>query len=287
MAHSLKLVPRDARTLPDRIADHFVASIFVGALQPGERLPPDRELAQQLGVDRTSLRMAMQRLSHLGLVKAVRGSGVRVLDYRHHAGIDLLAAVFSLPDLALGGSFMLESLDDWLESIPAVMARAARRLTHEAARQHDATLLQQLGALEAGADTERLAAYEVELQDSLARILGNTTLILLGNSNRAARRRMAALFLETLDAAELRSHIDTHRAFLRKALEQGARAGDAHFEELAADYRTYLDARTQKLRRRLQAMPISPSLITPASAPGKPNAGRARKASAAKGRKRQ
>ena len=65
------------------------------------------------------------------------------------------------------------------------------------------------------------------------------------------------------------------------------RALGLRFEELADEYRTYLDARTQKLRRRLQAMPISPSLNTPANSPRKPEAGRARKAAAAKGRKRQ
>ena len=119
----------DGRTLPDRIADHFIARIFTGELAPGSRLPADRELAPQLGVDRTSLRMAMQQLGRMGLIKALRGSGVTVLDYREHAGLDFLAAVFKNRDLSLGGSFLLEALDDWIEQIPKVAGRALARAT--------------------------------------------------------------------------------------------------------------------------------------------------------------
>ena len=43
------------KPLPRRISDLLIARIFMGELKPGDRLPPDRVLAEQLGVDRTSL----------------------------------------------------------------------------------------------------------------------------------------------------------------------------------------------------------------------------------------
>jgi GntR family transcriptional repressor for pyruvate dehydrogenase complex len=52
-------------------------------LQPGERLPPERELARQLGVSRNSLREALMALRVEGLVDVQHGSGaylVRAVD---------------------------------------------------------------------------------------------------------------------------------------------------------------------------------------------------------------
>ncbi|HKR99059.1 MAG TPA: FadR/GntR family transcriptional regulator [Candidatus Dormibacteraeota bacterium] len=48
-------------------------------LQPGDRLPPERELAEQLGVGRNSVREAIRQLAMLGLVEARQGGGTYVL----------------------------------------------------------------------------------------------------------------------------------------------------------------------------------------------------------------
>ncbi|MCK7466971.1 MAG: GntR family transcriptional regulator [Desulfosudis oleivorans] len=90
----------------------------MGELKPGDRPPPDRVLAEQLGVDRTSLRAALNELASRNIVRAVQGSGVVVLDYREHAGLDFLDAVFGMPDIELGSAFNLELLDHWIEVVP-------------------------------------------------------------------------------------------------------------------------------------------------------------------------
>ncbi|MDD9938242.1 MAG: GntR family transcriptional regulator, partial [Myxococcales bacterium] len=54
-------------TLPDRIADELIARVFTGELQPGDTLPAERALAASLGVDRTSLRIAMRQLTRMRL----------------------------------------------------------------------------------------------------------------------------------------------------------------------------------------------------------------------------
>lgn len=44
-------------------------------LGPGDRLPPERELATRLGVSRSSLREGLRRLTDLGIIEARQGSG--------------------------------------------------------------------------------------------------------------------------------------------------------------------------------------------------------------------
>jgi len=48
-------------------------------LKPGDRLMPERELAEQLGVSRTSVRQAITALKVLGLVESRHGDGVYLL----------------------------------------------------------------------------------------------------------------------------------------------------------------------------------------------------------------
>ncbi|MBY0228838.1 MAG: FadR family transcriptional regulator [Gemmataceae bacterium] len=52
--------------------------ILAGELAPGETLPPERALVDELGVGRSTVREAISRLGSLGLVRTVHGSGTRV-----------------------------------------------------------------------------------------------------------------------------------------------------------------------------------------------------------------
>jgi GntR family transcriptional regulator, transcriptional repressor for pyruvate dehydrogenase complex len=61
-------------TLTQAVADHLRRLIHRGDVAPGERLPPERELAEQLGVARISLREAIKVLREDGYVEVRRGS---------------------------------------------------------------------------------------------------------------------------------------------------------------------------------------------------------------------
>jgi GntR family transcriptional repressor for pyruvate dehydrogenase complex len=54
--------------------------ILRGILRPGDRLPPERELSERLGVSRPSLREAVSELQAGGLLTARAGAGIYVAD---------------------------------------------------------------------------------------------------------------------------------------------------------------------------------------------------------------
>jgi GntR family transcriptional regulator len=70
-------LPRLARTLPAylQIEEELAARIEGGELHPGDRLPTERQLADQLGVSRMTVRQALARLEARGLVRRRQGSG--------------------------------------------------------------------------------------------------------------------------------------------------------------------------------------------------------------------
>ena len=73
--------PRFARPrLYQQLAEHITTFIEAQGLSPGDRLPPERELAVELGVSRATLAQALVALEMQGRVAVRHGDGAIVLD---------------------------------------------------------------------------------------------------------------------------------------------------------------------------------------------------------------
>jgi GntR family transcriptional repressor for pyruvate dehydrogenase complex len=72
------LRPIRRSALYETVVDRLREFIDVHQLRPGDKLMPERELAEQLGVSRTSVRQALTALRVLGMVDVRPGDGVYV-----------------------------------------------------------------------------------------------------------------------------------------------------------------------------------------------------------------
>ena len=82
----------EPRRLYRQIADQIRTLIKSGEYPAGARLPPERDLAKQLGVSRPSVREALIALEVEGLVEVRIGSGIYVQAPTEHAGHEAEAA---------------------------------------------------------------------------------------------------------------------------------------------------------------------------------------------------
>ncbi len=64
--------------LNEQLAGAIGGLVRSGDLRPGDRLPSERDLAEQLGVSRTTVVSAYERLRTDGIIRSRRGSGSRV-----------------------------------------------------------------------------------------------------------------------------------------------------------------------------------------------------------------
>ncbi len=112
--------PPVRRRVHEEIAEQLRDAILDGRLLPGEKLPPERELAEQFQVNRTSLRQAIKVLEGLGLVAVRQGDGATVLPVGE-ASLDLLA-----PMVFRGGTIDTKALVDVTEVIRPLLLEMSR-----------------------------------------------------------------------------------------------------------------------------------------------------------------
>lgn len=93
------------KVTPEKLSSSVVRQIeqliLRGILRPGERLPPERDLADKLGVSRPSLRDAIADLAARGLLVSRAGSGIFVAEMLGSAFSPALTQLFSTHDEAV------------------------------------------------------------------------------------------------------------------------------------------------------------------------------------------
>lgn len=200
-------------------ANTLMQQIFTRQRRPGEKLPPEKELAQELQVDRNALRVAVKIMQSMGVLDVRQGDGMYVRDYVHNAGIDFLRLLISRGDpgaaLLFTDQYLAdEILEAWTMIFPAMMAAAAPRLSAVQIRELFSLLDEEEAGLDLS-DRDALVELEVRSQDIIVEALDNTVLLMLVNSFRPLRKMMFTLFLQAVDKPLLRRHNQIKRALIK------------------------------------------------------------------------
>ncbi len=212
--------PLSLRRASDRVADVIRRTIFEGEFSPGERLPPERSLADRFQVTRNTIREALRQLEQLRLVSIRQGSGVEVQDFRDTAGLDFLAKLLSSEHLG-------EHLRHDVLEVRAVVGQAISCHAVDTFKLHnleafrDAVDAFQAEARRDHPNTARLQELDFDVHARLIRGAGNLGFVLMYNSLRYLCERICK-FLEPLLEEPKRLAILYGRAV--SGLESGDRA---------------------------------------------------------------
>lgn len=246
------------RTLPDLIADELIARIYIGEYKPGHRLPAERGFADALGVDRTSLRMALRTLNRMNLIQSVRGSGITVMDYRKHCGLDFLAAIFAIPQLELGSRIKLEGLEAFNSFMPGLLYESIKGSFDAKMAETIRDILQKqmvlLNADEITAEIrDELASLELKMQEFFLYHRRSIMAGLMANSSRAMRESVIGEIFETID---IRDHVYFHQKML---FDVGT--GQLPINKLVGYYHSHCEDFTRPLREQYMREEVKPRLL--------------------------
>src|SRR3954453_7222898 len=156
----MRLEPVQRRSLPDAVFEQLTAEIVAGGVPPGDTLPPERALTEQLGVNRQAVREALQRMSSLGLIDIRHGEATRVRDYRSSATPELLTWLIVRPDGSLD-SAVVRSVFEMRATVGADAARlCASRAVPDIVHTISAIVGEMADAIAAGNDVELFTLSE-------------------------------------------------------------------------------------------------------------------------------
>jgi GntR family transcriptional repressor for pyruvate dehydrogenase complex len=201
--------------------------LLSGRVQPGQRLPPERKLAEALGVGRSVVREALKSLTLLGLLEVRLGDGT----YVKRTDAEILPQSIEW-GLVLGARHVLDLIEArrYLEEIIAELA--AERRDERAI----ADLRRLLGDMErAAGDPERFVAVESAFHLRLADAAGNEVVYGIMATIRSLLQVWQARVAQS--SGDARPSLAEHRQIL-EAIEQGDPAAAreamaAHMEQMA------------------------------------------------------
>lgn len=146
-----------------------------GRYRPGDRLPSQRALAADLGVNMASVREALGRLEQLRLLEVRHGSATRVLDWRRSGGLESLA-------LEHGAGEPL--LDDLFEARRLLLVESARLAASRRSEQQAGALLELAQNAADAADSQTALLADWAFMAALVEAARNLVFQLIMNSVR-------------------------------------------------------------------------------------------------------
>jgi DNA-binding FadR family transcriptional regulator len=163
-----------ARNLHGHVTQELGVRIVSGALRPGEALPREEALAEQLAVSRTALREAMRVLSAKGLVEARPKVGTRVREERYWQHLD--ADVLAWRCASMPATDFVHKLVEMREIFePAAAALAARRCNAEQFERIE----QAYAAMEAARNSDEWAVADLAFHETVLAATNNELMVSL------------------------------------------------------------------------------------------------------------
>ena len=158
--------------------------ILSGQLAPGDQLPPEKELSEQLGLSRSSMREAVKALEMIRVLDVRRGDGTYVTSLEPRLLLEAMSFVIDLH----GDSSILEIFAVRRILEPAAVALATSRMSAVSI----ADLRAQIESVDESTSAEGLVAHDLKFHGAIVATAGNSYLAGLIDSlaNHTVRARI-------------------------------------------------------------------------------------------------
>ena len=173
------------RKLKKTFVDEMQSRILSGQLKPGDKLPPERELAAELGISRGSVNQGILDLERMGFLRVVPRKGTFVADYIKHATPMTIAAIMNY-DSTLYDAELFRGFMDFRILVERECVRLACLHMDEQSRKLLDELTERIYAAEGDELTDALYRFHY----SITRLSGNPAYTIVFQSFELLLRNM-------------------------------------------------------------------------------------------------
>ncbi len=220
MPHSLPDSPNNHRTM--QVVNHVRALIENGTLQPGDKIPPERDLARSLKISRASLRTGIGYLAAMGVMKIRHGVGTFVVDGPPDLGKGSLSLIGALHGFQSWQMFEARIL---LESNLAALAAERGKEEHHAAMAEE--VAEMFAAINSPIE---YLIHDVVFHRIIAQASGNPILAAIMETVTSSmydkRRKTVERATDLRESAEM--HREIYRAIRTRNPEESRRLMEEH-----------------------------------------------------------
>ncbi|MCX7301908.1 MAG: FadR/GntR family transcriptional regulator [Rhodobacterales bacterium] len=213
-------------SVAEMVARRILDMVTARALKPGDQLPPERDLAESLGVSRPSVREAIRGLSILGVVRSRQGGGAYITNLDADAILGPIQFFLSLEDVNIRELYDARSL---IES--DVARRAAIAMTDD---QLDALSTILAAQMETLSDARAFRLSDFAFHEAIWTGCGNSFLKRIGESLNVLGlefRKRASETEGVLDRS-YRDHCRLLDALRARDAEGAAKAAELHMQNV-------------------------------------------------------
>ena len=208
-----------------RVIDYIKQEITAGRLQVGSKLPPERTMAEMLGVSRNSVREAVRVLEIMGTTVSVQGAGHFIASNFESAMVETLSLMFVLKKLDFRQISQLRY---------ALELKSFTLAVNHATEQDLADLREIISQLDMGLkEEEENVLLDKRLHYSIARASGNQLFVeILQALSDVMDRFIADLRRDIMsEESQKRKLYDVHRRIVENIFTKDIAAGSAAVAE--------------------------------------------------------
>lgn len=165
-------------SLKELFISNIEAKILSGELPVGQQLPPERQLAQSMGVSRAVVNSGIVELENRGFLDARPRVGTFVADYRRAGTMETLKSIMTYNR----GRLRNEEIRSILEVRDALDKLAVADIIPHVTELDNMLLLEKVEAIRQARDNRQAAEAAFAFQHELAMLSGNTLLPLIFRS---------------------------------------------------------------------------------------------------------
>ncbi len=219
--------PIKSKKVYQHVIEQIQVMVMDGTLKKGDKLPAERELAETLGVSRTSIREALRVLEIIGTIESRQGEGNFITASMEKSLFEPLSVMFKINQ---GKS------QDILE-LRIIIENEAARLAAERIEKKDMEILDQLiQALSIAQDENESTLIDKEIHYKIAEITGNHLIISVLNAISALMEsfikeaRIRIINWKKERNLLLQQHQEICASIIAKDPDRAVRAMNAHFQ---------------------------------------------------------